>query len=62
MGKYRIEPGKRKEFTDFSKEYVDTLKNAGYDFGLVKNQVGELAKEKEALKGEEKRSSKLAFA
>jgi hypothetical protein len=59
MGKYKIEPGKRKEFTDFSKEYVDTLKNAGYDFDLVKNQVKELAKEKEALKGEKKEAQNL---
>jgi hypothetical protein len=59
MGKYKIEPGKRKEFTDFSKEYVDTLKNAGYDFDLVKNQVRELAKEKEALKGEKKEAQNL---
>jgi hypothetical protein len=59
MGKYKIEPGKRKEFTDFSKEYVDTLKNAGYDFDLVKNQVKELAKEKEALKGEKKEAANL---
>jgi hypothetical protein len=57
--KYKIEPGKRKEFTDFSKEYVDTLKNAGYDFDLVKNQVRELAKEKEALKGEKKEAQNL---
>jgi hypothetical protein len=59
MGKYKIEPGKRKEFTDFSKEYVDTLKNAGYDFDLVKNQVRELANEKEALKGEKKEAQNL---
>jgi hypothetical protein len=59
MGKYKIDPGKRKEFTDFSKEYVDTLKNAGYDFDLVKNQVRELAKEKEALKGEKKEAQNL---
>jgi hypothetical protein len=59
MGKYKIDPGKRKEFTDFSKEYVDTLKNAGYDFDLVKNQVRELANEKEALKGEKKEAQNL---
>jgi hypothetical protein len=45
--KYKTDSGTTKDFTAFSKEYVDTLKNAGYDFDLVKNNISKLAEEKE---------------
>jgi hypothetical protein len=57
--KYKTDSGTTKDFTAFSKEYVDTLKNAGYDFDLVKNNISKLAEEKETLKGERKEATNL---
>jgi hypothetical protein len=57
--KYKTDSGTTKDFTAFSKEYVDTLKNAGYDFDLVKNNISKLAEEKETLKGERKEAQNL---
>jgi hypothetical protein len=57
--KYKTDLGTTKDFTAFSKEYVDTLKNAGYDFDLVKNNISKLAEEKETLKGERKEATNL---
>jgi hypothetical protein len=57
--KYKTDPGTTKDFTAFSKEYVDTLKEAGYDFDLVKDNIRKLAEEKEALKGEKKEAANL---
>jgi hypothetical protein len=57
--KYAPEEKGKKEFKDFSQEYVDTLKAAGYDFDLVKNQIAEVRKEKEALAGEKKEAANL---
>lgn len=57
--KYKTDSGTTRDFTAFSKEYVDTLKNAGYDFDLVKNNISKLAEEKETLKGERKEATNL---
>jgi hypothetical protein len=57
--KYKTDPGTTKDFTAFSKEYVDTLKEAGYDFDLVKDNIRKLAEEKETLKGERKEAQNL---
>jgi hypothetical protein len=57
--KYKTDSGTTKDFTGFSKEYVDTLKEAGYDFDLVKNNISKLAEEKESLAGEKKEAVNL---
>ena len=39
--------------------YDDLLKDAGFDFNVVKNQMAELAKEKEEIKGGKKEAVNL---
>lgn len=56
---YAPQQADKKEFKDFSQEYVDTLKAAGYDFNLVKDQIAEVRKEKEAIAGEKKEAANL---
>jgi hypothetical protein len=40
---------------------MGAMKKAGYDFDMMKDQVRELAKEKEALKGEKKKPLTFVF-
>jgi hypothetical protein len=56
---YKPEPGTARTAKDFTQDYVDALKEGGFDFNLVKDQIEEVRKEKEALKGERQEAMNL---
>lgn len=52
-------PEKLKTAKDFMKERDELLREAGYDFNLVKDQIKEAREEKEKLKGDKKEAMNL---
>jgi hypothetical protein len=48
-----------KKMSEVMEDYNKTLKAAGFDFGLMSKQMGELAKEKEELKQDRKEATNL---
>lgn len=56
---YKPEPGTARTAKDFTQDYVDALKEGGFDFNVVKDQIEEVRKEKEALKGERQEAMNL---
>jgi hypothetical protein len=48
-----------KKMSEVMEDYNKTLKAAGFDFGLMSRQMGELAKEKEELKQDRKEAANL---
>jgi hypothetical protein len=48
-----------KKASEVMEDYNKTLKAAGFDFGLMSKQMGELAKEKEGLKQDRKEATNL---
>jgi hypothetical protein len=48
-----------KKMSEVMEDYNKTLKAAGFDFGLMSKQMGELAKEKEELKQDRKEAANL---
>jgi hypothetical protein len=56
---YAVARGDKKNLTDFTQDYVKALKEGGFDFNLVQNQIAEIRKEKEELKGDREEATNL---
>lgn len=56
---FKTEEGDTKDVKGFTQDYVNALKEGGFDFNLVRDQIEEVRKEKEKLAGEKKEAANL---
>ena len=55
----KADDGGKKTLQQFTKDEMDALREAGYDFNIVRDQITKLAEEKEELAGDKKEAQNL---